>query len=201
MNHEILDGTEEVISAASCTTNCLAPALKLIEDNYKIKKGFMTTVHAYTNDQVILDVSHKKGIKERRGRAGALNIIPTSTGAARAIGLVIPSLEGKLDGYALRVPVQDGSVVDLVLELEKNVTEEEINKLFVNNKNETINITYDPIVSSDVIGCTSGCLVDTNLTKVISDGEKQLLKLVCWYDNEIGYTAQMIRTAKYFMSR
>ena len=201
VNHEILDGSEEVISAASCTTNCLAPTLKLIEDNYKIKKGFMTTVHAYTNDQVILDVSHKKGIKERRGRAGALNIIPTSTGAAKAIGLVIPSLDGKLDGYALRVPVQDGSVIDLVLELEQNVTADEINNLFVNNKNETINITFDPIVSSDVIGCTSGCLVDANLTRVVSDGEKDLVKVVCWYDNEIGYTAQMIRTAKYFMSK
>ena len=201
VNHEILDGSEEVISAASCTTNCLAPTLKLIEDNYKIKKGFMTTVHAYTNDQVILDVSHKKGIKERRGRAGALNIIPTSTGAAKAIGLVIPSLDGKLDGYALRVPVQDGSVIDLVLELEQKVTADEINNLFVNNKNETINITFDPIVSSDVIGCTSGCLVDANLTRVVSDGEKDLVKVVCWYDNEIGYTAQMIRTAKYFMSK
>ena len=201
VNHEILDGSEEVISAASCTTNCLAPALKLIEDNYKIKKGFMTTVHAYTNDQVILDVSHKKGIKERRGRAGALNIIPTSTGAAKAIGLVIPSLDGKLDGYAFRVPVQDGSVIDLVLELEQKVTADDINNLFVNNRNETINIIFDPIVSSDVIGCTSGCLVDANLTRVVSDGEKDLVKIVCWYDNEIGYTAQMIRTAKYFMSK
>ena len=201
VNHEILDGSEEVISAASCTTNCLAPTLKLIEDAFKIKKGFMTTVHAYTNDQVILDVSHKKGIKERRGRAGALNIIPTSTGAAKAIGLVIPSLDGKLDGYALRVPVQDGSVIDLVLELEQKVTADDINNLFVNNKNETINITFDPIVSSDVIGCTSGCLVDANLTRVVSDGEKDLVKIVCWYDNEIGYTAQMIRTAKYFMSK
>ncbi len=201
VNHEILDGSEEVISAASCTTNCLAPVLKLIEDKFKIEKGFMTTVHAYTNDQVILDVSHKKGIKERRGRAGALNIIPTSTGAASAIGKVIPSLEGKLEGYALRVPVQDGSVVDLVLELDKNVSVDEINNLFVNNKNETINITFDPIVSSDVIGCTSGCLVDGNLTKVVENNGKQLVKVVCWYDNEIGYTAQMIRTAKYLMKR
>lgn len=201
VNHEILDGSEEVISAASCTTNCLAPVLKLIEDKFKIEKGFMTTVHAYTNDQVILDVSHKKGIKERRGRAGALNIIPTSTGAASAIGKVIPSLEGKLEGYALRVPVQDGSVVDLVLELDKNVSVDEINNLFVNNKNETINITFDPIVSSDVIGCTSGCLVDGSLTKVVENDGKQLVKVVCWYDNEIGYTAQMIRTAKYLMKR
>lgn len=201
VNHELIDGTETIISAASCTTNCLAPALNLIAKNYNIAKGYMTTIHAYTNDQSILDVNHKKGIKERRGRAGALNIIPTSTGAARTIGKVIPSLEGKLEGYALRVPVQDGSVIDLVLEIKEAITSDEINNLFINNKNETIDITFDPIVSSDIIGCTKGCLIDGNLTKVISGDNTNLLKIVCWYDNEIGYTAQMIRTAKYLMKK
>ena len=119
VNENILDGTEKVISAASCTTNCLAPVLKVLDDNFKVLRGFMTTVHAYTNDQVILDVSHKKGIESRRGRAAALNIIPTETGAASAIGKVLPSLDGKLSGSAMRVPVSDGSVIDLTLELDK----------------------------------------------------------------------------------
>ena len=146
VNHEILDGTEEVISAASCTTNCLAPVLKVLEDNFGIEKGYMTTVHAYTNDQVTLDVAHKKGIYARRGRACAQNIIPSSTGAASAVGLVIPSLSGKLDGSAMRVPVSTGSVVDLTLELKRNTTKEEINDLFMNNQNETLKFTLDPIV-------------------------------------------------------
>ena len=196
VNDNILDGSERIISAASCTTNCLAPVLKLLNDNFKITRGFMTTIHAYTNDQVILDVSHKKDIEERRCRAAATNIVPTSTGAAKAIGEVLPDLKGKLDGGAIRVPVSTGSLIDLSLELDKKVTKEEINEIFINNNNETINITFDPIVSSDIIGSHYGALVDGLLTKVQTVNDKQLVKVVAWYDNELGYTSQMIRLAK-----
>lgn len=199
VNHDTLDGSEQIISAASCTTNCLAPVAKVINDNFGIKKGYMTTVHAYTNDQTILDVAHKKGIKARRGRAGAANIIPSSTGAASALGQVIPELAGKLDGNALRVPVTDGSVVDLTLELNKNVTKEEINTVLKNNVNETLDFTMDPVVSSDIIGTTTGALVDGLLTDVLDVNGSQLVKVVAWYDNELGYSAQMVRTAKYLM--
>lgn len=200
VNEDILDGSEEVISAASCTTNCLAPVLSVIEKNIGIKKGFMTTVHAYTNDQATLDIAHKKGIRARRGRACAANIVPASTGAASAIGQVIPSLIGKLDGSALRVPVTTGSIIDLTLELNRNVTKEEINELFKNNSNETINITYDPIVSSDIKGSSLGALVDADLTNVIDTESGQLVKIVAWYDNEMGYSYQMVRTAKHLGS-
>ena len=197
VNHNILDGSEQIISAASCTTNCLAPVAKVINDNFGIEKGYMTTVHAYTNDQVILDVAHKKGIKARRGRAGAMNIIPSSTGAASALGLVIPELAGRLDGSALRVPTPTGSVVDLTLELKKNVTAEEVNEILKNNQNETLVFTMDPVVSSDIIGREIGALVDGLLTSVLEVDGKQLVKVVAWYDNEMGYSAQMVRTAKY----
>lgn len=197
VNHNILDGSEQIISAASCTTNCLAPVAKVINDNFGIEKGYMTTVHAYTNDQVILDVAHKKGIKARRGRAGAMNIIPSSTGAASALGLVIPELAGRLDGSALRVPTPTGSVVDLTLELKKNVTAEEVNEVLKNNQNETLVFTMDPVVSSDIIGREIGALVDGLLTSVLEVDGKQLVKVVAWYDNEMGYSAQMVRTAKY----
>ena len=197
VNHNILDGSEQVISAASCTTNCLAPVLDILNKEFGIEKGFMTTVHSYTNDQVILDVAHKKGIKARRGRAGAANIIPSSTGAASAIGAVIPELKGKLDGSALRVPTPDGSVVDLTLELFKSVTAEEINKSFENNQSETIKFTMDPIVSSDIIGSRVGALVDGLLTNILTVEGRQLVKVVAWYDNEMGYSAQMVRTAYY----
>ena len=196
VNDEILDGSEEIISAASCTTNCLAPVLKVIEDNIGIKKGFMTTVHAYTNDQATLDIPHKKGILARRGRACAMNIVPASTGAASAIGKVIPSIDGKLDGNAFRVPVSDGSVVDVTLELERDTTVDEINTLFKNNTNETLQLTMDPVVSSDILGKKTGALVDGLSTKVLDTPEGQLVKIVAWYDNELGYTAQMMRTAK-----
>ena len=198
VNENTLDGSEKVISAASCTTNCLAPVLNIIEKNIGIIKGFMTTVHAYTNDQATLDIAHKKGIKARRGRACAANIIPASTGAASAIGLVIPSLKGKLDGGALRVPVTDGSIIDLTLELNRNVTKEEINKLFIDNSNNTIGYTSDPIVSSDIIGSSLGALVDGELTNIVEVDGKQLVKIVAWYDNEMSYSYQMVRTAKYF---
>lgn len=200
VNDNVLDGTEEIISAASCTTNCLAPVLKVIDENFGVVKGYMTTVHAYTNDQVTLDVAHKKGIEARRGRACAANIVPSSTGAASAIGLVLPNLKGKLDGGALRVPVSDGSVIDLTLELAKKVTAEEVNEAFKNNQNETIKFTMDPIVSSDIIGSTCGALVDGLLTKVLEVEGRQLLKVVAWYDNEYGYSTQMVRTARRLMS-
>lgn len=200
VNHEILDGSEEIISAASCTTNCLAPVANVINDKFGIVKGYMTTVHAYTNDQVILDVAHKKGIKARRGRAGAMNIIPSSTGAASALGLVIPALKGRLDGSALRVPTPTGSVVDLTLELSRNVTVEEVNNALMNSCNETLTFTYDPVVSSDIIGSDCGALVDGLLTSILEVDDKQLVKVVAWYDNEMGYSHQMVRTAKYLDS-
>lgn len=201
VNNDILDGSEQIISAASCTTNCLAPVLKVINDNVGIVKGYMTTVHAYTNDQVTLDVAHKKGILARRGRACAMNIVPSSTGAASAIGLVIPELKGKLDGSAMRVPVSTGSVVDLTLELNRNVTVEEINEMFRKNQNETIKFTMDPIVSSDVVSSNYGAVVDGLSTSVLEVDGKQLVKIVAWYDNEMGYSTQMVRTAKYLMTK
>lgn len=199
VNDNILTGEEEVISAASCTTNCLAPVLKVVNDEFGIEKGYMTTVHAYTNDQVILDVAHKKGIKARRGRAAAANIIPASTGAASAIGLVIPELKGRLDGSAMRVPVPTGSVIDLTLELRKNVTVSDINDALKNNANETLGFTMDPIVSSDIIGSTHGGVVDGLLTNVLSVDGRELVKVVAWYDNEMSYSSQMVRTAKKLM--
>lgn len=201
VNDDILDDTDKIVSAASCTTNCLAPVLKIIDDNFGIERGFMTTIHAYTNDQVTLDVSHKKGIRERRGRACAMNMVPTSTGAATAIGKVIPSLDGKLSGGAIRVPISDGSLIDLSLELTEKVTVEEINSAFINKESETLMTTTEPIVSSDVIGTTCGSLVDLSLTKVVEHDGKQMVKVIAWYDNEMGYSAQMVRTAKKLLER
>ena len=196
VNDNVLSNEDVIVSAASCTTNCLAPVLNILQKNIGIKKGFMTTVHAYTNDQATLDIAHKKGIKSRRGRACAQNIVPSSTGAAKAIGLVIPELLGKLDGNALRVPTADGSVVDLTLELSRNTTVEEINKLFQDNQNETIKFTMDPIVSSDCLGKKVGAIVDGLSTSIVESDGTQLVKVLAWYDNEYGYTAQMLRTAK-----
>ena len=196
VNSDILDGSEEIISAASCTTNCLAPVAKVLDEVFGIEKGFMTTVHAYTNDQTILDVAHKKGIKARRGRAGAANIIPASTGAAVAVGKVLPNLLGKLDGMAFRVPVTDGSVVDLTVELKRDVTVEEVNNALKNASNETLGFTMDPIVSSDIVGSHYGSLVDGLCTTLIEVDGKQMVKVVAWYDNEMSYSTQMVRTAK-----
>ena len=201
VNHETLDGSEQIISAASCTTNCLAPVMDVIEKEFGVEKGFITTVHAYTNDQATLDIAHKKGILARRGRACAANIVPASTGAASAIGLVLPSLKGKLDGTAMRVPVATGSVVDLTLELKKPVTVEELNEAFKKHENETLKITMDPIVSSDVIGSHYGAVVDGLSTNVLDVDGKQLVKVVAWYDNEMSYSTQMVRTAKYLMQK
>ncbi len=201
VNDDILTKNDAIVSSASCTTNCLAPVLKVINDNFGIEKGTMTTIHAYTNDQVTLDVSHKKGIYARRGRACATNIVPSSTGAASAIGRVIPELNGRLSGSAMRVPVADGSVIDLTLELKTNVTKEEVNEAFKNNANETLKYTEDPVVSSDVIGTSCGALVDGLLTNILEVEGKQLLQVVAWYDNEMGYSYQMVRTAKKLMQK
>lgn len=201
VNHEILTGEEKIVSAASCTTNCLAPVLKVLEDHFGIESGFMTTVHAYTNDQNTLDSPHRKGIKARRGRAAAANIVPTSTGAASAIGAVIPTLKGRLDGKALRVPVQDGSAVDLVLSLKQHVTVNDINQVFHQAANETLVYTEDPIVSSDVIGTYCGAVFDSLNTEVLTVGDEQLVKVLAWYDNEMGYSAQMVRVGKYLAKR
>ena len=198
VNENILDGSEEIISAASCTTNCLAPLAKVMNDNFKIKYGTMTTIHAYTNDQNTLDAPHRKG-DLRRARAAACNIVPNSTGAAKAIGLVIPELDGKLDGSAQRVPVVTGSLVELVCVLDKKVTKEEINEIMKNNANATLGYTEDEIVSSDVIGIRYGSLFDATQTKVISTEDGQIVKVVAWYDNEMSYTCQMIRTAKHLI--
>ena len=191
---------EDIISAASCTTNALAPVAKVLEDEYGINIGYMNTVHAYTNDQNLLDLSHKKG-DLRRARAAANNIVPSSTGAAKALSNVIPSLEGKLDGCAVRVPVITGSLMELTCELNKKVTVEEINSLFKSKENETMCYNEDEIVSSDIIGSNFGSIFDATLTKVIDSNDKQLVKVSAWYDNEMGYTAQMIRLVKYIGER
>lgn len=194
VNDQILNDNDIIVSAASCTTNCLAPVLKVLDDEFGIIKGNMTTIHAYTNDQATLDVSHKKGIIERRGRACAMNMVPTSTGAAKAIGKVLPNLEGKILGSAIRVPISDGSLIDLVVELSRKVTKEEINQTFKNNINETLHYTEEPIVSSDIISSTCGATIDSNLTNVLEVDGKQLVHIVAWYDNEMGYSYQMVRT-------
>jgi len=197
VNHNTLDGTEQVLSAASCTTNCLAPVIKLLNDNFGVEKAFMTTVHSYTNQQNTLDAPHKSGIKSRRARAAAANIVPTSTGAAKAIGLVVPELNGKIDGLAIRVPTASGSIVDLTVEVKKNTTVEEINALFKKNANESLGYAEDPIVSSDIIGSTFGSVFDSLSTSIVEVDSKQLVKVLSWYDNEMGYTSKMICLAKY----
>ncbi len=197
VNHEILDGSETVVSAASCTTNCLAPVAKVLNDEFGIVKGYMTTVHAYTNDQSILDLPHPKGIYSRRGRAAAANIVPSSTGAAQAVGLVLPELNGKLDGVALRVPTITGSIVDLVVQLKKYTTVEEINAAVKKASNETLGYTEDPIVSSDVIGSRYGSVFDALSTKTMEVDGEQMVKVFAWYDNEMSYTAQLVRTVKH----
>lgn len=201
VNHNILDGSETVVSAASCTTNCLAPLAKVLNDVFGIEKGLMTTVHAYTNDQNIHDNSHKSGIRARRGRAAAANIVPASTGAAKTVGVVLPELKGKLDGIALRVPTITGSVVDLTIELKRKVSVEEINSAVKNASNETLAYTEDPIVSSDVIGSSYACIFDALSTQILEADGKQLIKLIAWYDNEMSFTHQLVRVAKYWGSK
>jgi glyceraldehyde 3-phosphate dehydrogenase len=197
VNHNILDGSETIISCASCTTNCLAPMAKVLSDNYGIQAGSMTTIHAYTNDQNTLDAPHAKG-DLRRARAAAANIVPNSTGAAKAIGLVLPELKGKLDGGAQRVPTITGSLTELVSVLGKKVTLEEINAAMKAASNESFGYTEDEIVSSDIVGMHFGSLFDATQTKVITNGDTQIVKTVSWYDNEMSYVSQLVRTVKYF---
>ncbi|MBS1657221.1 MAG: type I glyceraldehyde-3-phosphate dehydrogenase [Bacteroidetes bacterium] len=197
VNHQILDGSETIISCASCTTNCLAPMAKVMNDSFGIEVGIMTTIHAYTNDQNTQDSPHPKG-DMRRARAAAMNIVPNSTGAAKAIGLVLPELKGKLDGAAQRVPTITGSLTELTCILKKTVTKEEVNAAMKAATNESYGYTEDEIVSTDVIGITYGSLFDATQTKVMTVGDKQLVKTVSWYDNEMSYVSQLVRTVKYF---
>jgi glyceraldehyde 3-phosphate dehydrogenase len=197
VNHAILDGSETIISCASCTTNCLAPMAKVLNDHYGIVTGIMSTIHAYTNDQNTLDAPHPKG-DLRRARAAAGNIVPNSTGAAKAIGLVLPELKGKLDGGAQRVPVITGSVTELYSILEKSATAEAINAAMKAAANESFGYNEDEIVSSDVIGMHFGSLFDATQTKVMTVGDKQMVKTVSWYDNEMSYVSQLVRTVKHF---
>ncbi len=197
VNHSILDGSETIISCASCTTNCLAPMAKALQDNFGIVTGLMSTIHAYTNDQNTLDAPHPKG-DLRRARAAASNIVPNSTGAAKAIGLVLPELKGKLDGGAQRVPVITGSVTELYSILNKKTTVEEINAAMKAASNESFGYTEDEIVSSDVIGISYGSLFDATQTRVMAIGDQQMVKTVSWYDNEMSYVSQLVRTVHHF---
>lgn len=197
VNHQILNGSDTLISCASCTTNCLAPMAKVLNDTFGIVTGQMTTIHAYTNSQPLMDTPDPK-LNYRKSRAAASNIVPYTTGAAKAIGLVIPELKGKLDGSSQRVPVQSGSVVELFTILGRTVSVEEINKTMKASANESFGYTEDPIVSGDVIGTSYGSLFDATQTKVVTVDDKQLVKTVSWYDNEMSFVSQMIRTAEYF---
>jgi glyceraldehyde 3-phosphate dehydrogenase len=197
VNHDILDGNETVISCASCTTNCLAPMAQVLEEKFGIAAGLMTTVHAYTNDQNTQDSPHPKG-DLRRARAAAHNIVPNSTGAAKAIGLVLPSLKGKLDGTAQRVPTLTGSLTELTVVLNKKTTVEEVNGAMKAAANESYGYTEDEIVSSDIIGISYGSLFDATQTKVQTVGDTQIVRTVSWYDNEMSYVSQLVRTVHYF---
>jgi glyceraldehyde 3-phosphate dehydrogenase len=197
VNHNQLTAADELISCASCTTNCLAPMANVLNDRFGIVAGQMTTIHAYTNSQPLMDTPDPK-VNYRKSRAGADSIIPYTTGAAKAIGLVIPELKGKLDGSSQRVPVHSGSIVELFTILNKKVTVDEINQAMKAAANESFGYTEDPIVSSDVIGISFGSLFDGTQTKVVTSGESQLVKTASWYDNEMSFVAQMIRTAEYF---
>ena len=197
VNNNQLAAADDLISCASCTTNCLAPMAKVLNDTFGIVAGQMTTIHAYTNSQPLMDTPDPK-VNYRKSRAGADSIIPYTTGAAKAIGLVIPELKGKLDGSSQRVPVHSGSIVELFTILNKKVTIDEINQAMKAAINESFGYTEDPIVSSDVVGISFGSLFDGTQTKVVTSGESQLVKTASWYDNEMSFVAQMIRTAEYF---
>jgi len=197
VNHNILDGSETVISCASCTTNCLAPMAQVLEEKYGIANALMTTIHAYTNDQNTQDAPHPKG-DLRRARAAAQNIVPNTTGAAKAIGLVLPNLKGKMDGTAQRVPTLTGSLTELTSVLNKKVTVDEVNAAMKAASNESFGYTTDEIVSSDIIGMTYGSLYDATQTRVQTVGDTQLVRTVSWYDNEMSYVSQLVRTVKYF---
>ncbi|MGL4952105.1 MAG: type I glyceraldehyde-3-phosphate dehydrogenase [Mycoplasma sp.] len=197
VNDSELNASDVVISGASCTTNCLAPVAYPINKAFGLTSGLMTTIHAYTGDQRLVDAPHSD---LRRARAGAANIVPTSTGAAKAIGLVLPELNGKLDGFALRVPTITGSIVDLTFELAKDATAEEINKVVQDFAKTTDALEYnvDQIVSSDIIGSNAGSIFDATLTKVMNVDGKKLYKVIAWYDNEMSYVSQFVRTLSKF---
>ncbi len=198
VNEGILTADDQIVSAASCTTNCLGPVVDVLQEKFGIEKGFMTTVHAYTGDQGTQDKPHSD---LRRARAGAQNIVPTTTGAAAAIGLVLPELKGKLDGIAVRVPTITGSLVDLVIELtDKKVTVAAINEAMANKASSSFAYEIDPIVSSDIIGDTHGSIFDSLMTKEITVDGKKLFKLIMWYDNENSYVSQYVRTFKHFVN-
>ncbi len=200
VNHDTLDGSEEIISCASCTTNCLAPMAKVLNDSFGIVTGLMTTVHAYTNDQNTLDAPHPKG-DLRRARAAAENIVPNSTGAAKAIGLVLPELKGKLDGGAQRVPTVTGSLTELNVILSKKTSVEEVNAAMKAAANDSFGYNEDEIVSSDIVGTSFGSLFDATQTKVITAGDAQMVRTVSWYDNEMSYVSQLVRTVKFFAEK
>ena len=191
VNHKIIKKTDRIISGASCTTNCLAPIVKVLDDKFGIVKGMMTTIHAYTADQRLQDAPHKD---LRRARAAAISMVPTSTGAAKAIGLVLPKLKGKLHGLAVRVPTITGSIVDLVVELAKAPTVEQINSAMKSAANETLGYNGDEIVSCDIISETHGSIFDPKLTMMIDVNGKKMYKLFAWYDNESSYVNQLVRT-------
>jgi glyceraldehyde 3-phosphate dehydrogenase len=197
VNHSILDGSETIISCASCTTNCLAPMAQVLDEKFGIVNGLMTTIHAFTNDQNTQDAPHPKG-DLRRARAAAHNIVPNSTGAAKAIGLVLPNLKGKLDGSAQRVPVLTGSLTEVTAILNKKTTTEELNAAMKAASNESFGYTEDEIVSGDIIGITYGSLFDATQTRVQTVGDTQLVRTVSWYDNEMSYVSQLVRTVHYF---
>ncbi len=194
VNHKIIKKTDKIISGASCTTNCLAPIVKVLDDKFGIVKGMMTTIHAYTADQRLQDAPHKD---LRRARAAAISMVPTSTGAAKAIGLVLPKLKGKLHGLAVRVPTITGSIVDLVVELAKAPTVEQINSAMKSAANETLGYNGDEIVSCDIISETHGSIFDPKLTMMIDVNGKKMYKLFAWYDNESSYVNQLVRTILY----
>jgi glyceraldehyde 3-phosphate dehydrogenase len=197
VNHKDLKPTDTIISAASCTTNCLAPMAKALNDLAPVESGFMTTVHAYTGDQMVLDGPQRKG-NLRRSRAAAQNITPASSGAAKAIGLVIPELNGKLNGAAQRVPVATGSTTILDAVVDAVVTADQVNAQMKKEETESFAYNTDEIVSADIINSTAGSIFDATQTKVLPMGDKTLVQVVSWYDNESSYTSQMVRTIKYF---
>src|SRR5688500_16942528 len=197
VNHDILDGSETIISCASCTTNCLAPMAKVLDDTYGIEAGLMLTVHAYTNDQNTQDAPQPKG-DLRRARAASQNIVPNSTGAAKAIGLVLPNLKGKLDGSAQRVPVLTGSLTEVTAVLGKKTSVEEVNAAMKAAANESFGYTEDEIVSSDIVGITYGSYFDCTHTRVQTVDDIQLFRKESWYDNEMSYVSQLVRTVNFF---
>lgn len=202
VNSDGLTGLEEIICGASCTTNCLAPLCKILDEAFGIKKGMMTTVHSYTADQTILDTPHKKGENSRRGRCAGMNIVPASTGAAEAVAKALPQLKGKLTGMAMRVPTATGSIAILDVELNKKVKADDIVKAIETKMdNESISGIHDPIVSSDIIGCEFGSFVDFQCTKVLETNEDTTMaQIASWYDNEASYTHQYVKTLVHWMS-